>query len=192
MAVNSATRIVIPCRISFPNLFEPKGVNGSEPKYSVSCLIPETDTATLEKINNAIEAAKEDGKTKKWGGKLPTNLKLPLHEGSVDRPDDPAYEGMIYLNCSSKDAPQVVDRRKQPITDPLDVYPGCYCNVSMNAYAFSAGGNKGVTFGLGNVQFVKDGPQLAGRTTASSDFDCLDDDEDLLDTNDEELPDFLK
>jgi len=109
MGTNSLTRLVVPCRISFANIWEPKGVNGSEPKYSVSCLVSKKDKATLEKIGGAIEAAKEDGKTRKWGGKTPTNLKLPLHDGDVDRPDDEAYKKWyshldykwVLTNCES-------------------------------------------------------------------------------------------
>ena len=189
MATNSITRVVVPCRISYANIWEPRGVNGSEPKYSVSCLVSKDDKATLSKINKAIEAAKEDGKTRKWSGKLPASLKLPLHDGDVDRPDDEAYAGMMYFTANSKDAPQIVDRRKQKIDDPMMVYSGCYCNVSVNFYAFLAGGNKGIAAGLGNIQFVKDGEQLAGRTSAASDFDELDDDGVF---GDDDLPDFMK
>lgn len=192
MGANSLTRLVVPCRISFADIWEPKGVNGSEPKYSVSCLVSKTDKATLEKIENAIEAAKEDGKSRKWGGKIPANLKLPLHDGDLDRPDDEAYAGMMFFNANSKDAPQIVDRRKQPIEDPMEVYSGCYCNVSVNVYAFSAGGNKGIAVGLGNIQKVKDGEQLAGRTSANSDFDELDDEDVLAETSEAELPDWMK
>ena len=42
----SPTKVVIPCRISFANIWEPKSINGSEEKYSVSCLIPKSDKAT--------------------------------------------------------------------------------------------------------------------------------------------------
>lgn len=101
-----------------------------------------------------MEAAKEDGKTRKWGGKIPPNLKLPLRDGDIDRPDDENYQEHFFVNASSKDAPQVVDRHVQPVTDPMMVYSGCYCNVSVNFYAFNANGNRGVAAGLGNVQFV--------------------------------------
>lgn len=73
----NATKVVIPCRISFAAIFEPKSINGSEAKYSVSCLIPKEDKKTLLAIHKAIEAAKEDGKVRKWGGKVPPNLKMP-------------------------------------------------------------------------------------------------------------------
>ena len=84
----AATKVVIPCRISFANIWEPKSINGSEEKYSVSCLIRKTDKATLDRLQKAIDAAIEDGKTRKWGGKVPPNLKLPLRDGDIDRPDD--------------------------------------------------------------------------------------------------------
>ena len=136
--ISSVTKVVIPCRISFANIFEAKSINGGEAKYSVSCLIPKEDKKTLLAIHKAVEAAKEDGKTRKWGGKIPPNLKLPLRDGDIDRPDDENYQEHFFVNASSKDAPQVVDRHVQPVTDPMMVYSGCYCNVSVNFYAFMA------------------------------------------------------
>ena len=185
----SATKVVIPCRISFANIWEPKAINGGDEKYSVSCLIPKSDKKTLARIQKAVEAAKEDGKSRKWGGKIPPNLKLPLRDGDIDRPDDENYEDCFFLNASSKDAPQVVDRKVNPILDPMMVYSGCYCNVSVNFYAFNANGNRGVAAGLGNIQFVRDGERLSGKAAADADFDALeDDDEDVLGGD---MPDYL-
>ena len=185
----SATKMVIPCRISFANIWEPKAINGGDEKYSVSCLIPKSDKKTLARIQKAVEAAKEDGKTRKWSGKIPPNLKLPLRDGDIDRPDDENYEDCYFLNASSKDAPQVVDRKVNPVLDPMMVYSGCYCNVSVNFYAFNATGNRGVAAGLGNIQFVRDGERLSGKASADADFDALeDDDEDVLGGD---LPDYL-
>ena len=96
--ISSATKVVIPCRISFANIFEPKSINGGEAKYSVSCLIPKEDKKTLLAIHKAVEAAKEDGKTRKWGGKIPPNLKLPLRDGDIDRPDDENYQEHFFVN----------------------------------------------------------------------------------------------
>lgn len=191
MANTTPTKVIIPCRISFANIWEPKSINGSEEKYSVSCIIPKKEKKLLAKIHTAVEAAKEDGKTRKWNGKVPSNLKLPLRDGDIDRPDDENYAECFFLNATSTDAPQIVDRRVQPVTDPMMVYSGCYCNVSVNFYAFNANGNRGVAAGLGNVQFVKDGERLSGKASAESEFDPLvevDDDEVL----DDEMPDFLK
>lgn len=186
----SATKVVIPCRISFANIWEPKAINGGDEKYSVSCLIPKSDKKTLARIQKAVEAAKEDGKARKWSGKIPPNLKLPLRDGDIDRPDDENYEDCYFLNASSKDAPQVVDRKVNPVLDPMMVYSGCYCNVSVNFYAFNANGNRGVAAGLGNIQFVRDGERLSGKASAESEFEAMEDDEDGL--LGEDMPDFLK
>ena len=181
------TKVVIPCRISYANIWEPRAINDSEEKYSVSCQIPKTDKETLAKIEKAVEAARQDGKAKRWNGKIPPNLKMPLRDGDIERPDDDSYAGCFFVNASSKDAPQIVDRRKQLITDPMMVYSGCYCNVSINFYPFNANGNRGVAAGLGNIQFVRDGERLSGKASADADFDELDDEDVLGD----DLPDYL-
>ena len=186
------TKVIIPCRISFANIFEPKAINGGDEKYSVSCVIPKSDKATLMKIHKAVEAAKEDGKVRKWNGKIPPNLKLPLRDGDIDRPDDETYQDCMFVNATSKDAPGSVDRRVQPVTDPMMVYSGCYCNVSVNFYAFNANGNRGVAAGLSNIQFVRDGERLSGRVSAEAEFDALEEEEGVLGGADEELPDYLK
>ena len=190
---NSATKVIVPCRISFANIWEPKAINGGEEKYSVSCLIPKSDRKTLTKIHKAIEAAKEAAKGKKWGGKIPPNLKLPLHDGDVDRPDDENYADHFFFNASSKDAPQIVDRKVQPILDSMECGSGDYCNVSVNFYGFTASGNRGVAAGLGNIQLIKHGERLSGRSSASSDFTEVEDDDDEMPFgNEDDLPDYLK
>jgi hypothetical protein len=68
----------------------------------------------------------EVGQSKRWGGKIPANLKLPLHDGDTERGDDENYEGMMYFNATSKDAPQIVDRKVQPILDPMECGSGDY------------------------------------------------------------------
>lgn len=191
---HSPSKVIIPCRISFANIWEPKSINGSEEKYSVSCIIPKVDKKTLAKIEKAIEAAKEAGKTKKWGGKIPPNLKLPLRDGDIDRPDDEAYANAMFINATSKDAPQIVDRKVQPILDPMECGSGDYCNVSVNFYGFNANGNRGVAAGLGNIQLIKHGERLAGKASASSDFTEVESDEDIegIFGGEDDLPDYLK
>ena len=53
-------KVIIPCRFSFLHCWEPDSVNGSEPKYSVSAIIPKSDTATVNRIKAAIENAKKE------------------------------------------------------------------------------------------------------------------------------------
>ncbi len=166
------TKVVIPCRISFANIWEPKSVNGGDEKYSVSCVIAKTDEETIGRIKRAVEAAKEEGRSK-WNGKIPANLKLPLRDGDMERPDDETYKNTVFVNAASKEPPQIVDRRKNPVTDHSTVYSGCYCNVSINFYAFNVSGNRGIAAGLGNIQFVSDGERLSGRASAETDFEDL-------------------
>ena len=42
-------------RWSYVNAWEPKSINGGTPKYSVSLIIPKSDTKTLEKIKAALD-----------------------------------------------------------------------------------------------------------------------------------------
>ena len=45
-------------RWSYANVWEPKSINGGTPKYSVSLIIPKSDTKTVAKIEAAIEAGR--------------------------------------------------------------------------------------------------------------------------------------
>ena len=174
-------KVIIPCRFSYLHCWEPDSVNGGDPRYSVSAIIPKSDTRTVEKIRAAIENAKKESLSK-WGGKIPPNLKLPLRDGDIDRPDDEAYANSYFINASSREQPGVVDRKRMPITDPLALYSGCYVRASINLYPFNANGNRGIAAGLGNLQFWCDGEPLNGRVKAEDEFDALDDsdEEDFL------------
>lgn len=179
MTTQNNTKVIVPCRFSYAHIFEPDSINGSEPKYSVSCIIDKNDTETIAKIKKAVETAKEEGKGK-WGGKVPANLKLPLRDGDIDRPDDEAYAGSYFLNANSRQAPQVVDNRVQPILDQSEVYSGCYGRVSVTFYAYNSNGNKGVAAGLGNVQKLRDGEPLGSRVNAADEFDAVEAEDDFL------------
>lgn len=173
------TKVIVPCRFSYLHCWEPDSVNGSEPKYSVSAIIPKSDTKTINAIKAAIEQAKKDSLSK-WGGKVPGNLKLPLRDGDIDRPDDEAYAGCYFFNANSRQAPQVVDSKVQPILDQSEVYSGCYGKISVTFYGYNSNGNRGIAAGLGNIQKLKDGESLGGRTSAADDFQTEDED-DFLD-----------
>lgn len=158
-------------RLSYANVWEPKSINGGAEKYSVSLIIPKSDTQTIDAINKAVDAAIEEGRGK-FGGKIPNkaSLKLPMRDGDVDRPDDEAYADSYFVNANSNTPPQVVDRQVNPIMERSEVYSGVYARVSVNFYAFNSNGNRGVACGLGNIQKIRDGEPLGGRTNAADDF----------------------
>lgn len=166
-------------RLSYANVWTPRAANdGSEPKYSASIIIPKSDTATVDAIKKAIEVAIQEG-VGKFGGKIPprTTLKLPLRDGDEERPDDEAYKNAYFLNATSKLAPGIVDKHVQPILDHSEVYSGVYARVSLNFYAFNTSGNRGVACGLGNIQKIRDGEPLGGKTAPSADFGSIEDDD---------------
>ncbi len=174
---NSTKVVTGVVRLSYANVWEPVSINDSKPKYSVSLIIPKSDTKTIDAINAAVENAIKDGAAK-FGGKIPPRgaLKLPLRDGDLEREDE-AYRDSYFVNANSTTAPQIVDRAVQPILDRGEVYSGCYARVSINFYAFNTNGNKGVACGLGNIQKVRDGEPLGGKTSAADDFATdLDDD----------------
>jgi hypothetical protein len=167
----SSTKVITgKVRFSYAHVFEPSAINeGDDKKYSVSILIPKKDLETLAKIKKAVEAAKQEGKGK-WNGKIPPVLKLPLRDGDAERPDDEAYEGMMFLNASSKNKPGIVDENTDPVMSKDDFYSGCFGRASVNFYAFNVSGNKGIAVGLNNLQKLEDGDRLSGRPSAADDF----------------------
>ena len=163
---NSTKVVTGKVRFCYVNVFEPTAMNeGDIPKYNICILIPKDDAKTIEKINKAIEAAKQADKN----GKIPSNLKLPLRDGDDERGDDPAFEGMYFINANSQRKPSIVDKDLNPIMEKEEFYSGCYGRVSINFYAFNAS-SKGIAAGLNNLQKLEDGEMLAGGSTAEEDF----------------------
>jgi len=170
-------------RLSYVNVWEPKSINGGAPKYSVSLIIPKSDKRTLAKIQAAIQAAYVEGEAKlKGNGKsVPALdlLKTPLRDGDRERPDDEAYANSFFINATSATAPGIVDVDRNPLVVRSEVYSGVYARASVNFYAFSANGNRGIACGLNNLQKLRDGEPLGGKTSAEDDF-ATDDEDDFL------------
>ena len=102
-------KFVNPCKVitgvntrwSYANVWEPKSINGGTPKYSVSLIIPKSDTKTVEKVRAAIKAAYEEGqgKLKGNGRAVPAleAIKTPLRDGDLERPGDDAYKASFFI-----------------------------------------------------------------------------------------------
>lgn len=170
--VNSTKVITGKVRFCYVNAFEPSAMNeGDTPKYSVCILIPKSDTKTIDRINKAVEVAKQAGKAKlaDKNGKIPSNIRMPLHDGDDERGDDPAFEGMYFINANSARKPSIVDKELNPLMDKDEFYSGCYGRASINFYAYNVQ-SKGVAAGLNNLQKLADGERLAGGPSADEDF----------------------
>ena len=173
-AVNPAKVITGVCRLSYANIWQAKSINGGAPKYSASVLIPKSDTKTVAKVKAALQAAYEEGEGKlKGNGKTApslASLKTPLRDGDTERPDDEAYAGHWFINANSNTAPGVVDANREPIYDTSEIYSGVYARVSLSFYAFNSNGNRGIACALQNIQKVRDGEALGGKSKAEDDF----------------------
>ena len=164
-------------RVSFPNVFEAKKneLNGQD-EYSVMALFPKGANMI------ALQQEAERAVIAKWGkdkSKWPTNLRSPFRDQAEKAKRDsdgnlvlPAghEEGAIFMNLKTRQRPHVVDEKVQDIIDRNEFYAGCWAIASVNAYAYDQKGNRGVAFGLGNIQKVGDGEPLGGRTRAEDDF----------------------
>lgn len=194
-------------RISFPNLFVPTAFDddgdgdddddkkkNDKKKYNCNFLIKKTDKVQVRLIEKQLALAEKEAlaNPKKWAGKAPRDWKEKVFRDGDEKDEPGAFKGCWYINAKSKTKPQVVkkndDNELDVVTDPDDVYPGCFVNVTLNFYGFIFKNKKGMAAGLGNVMFAKDGERLgAGRTDAADDFaDELDEDD-----NDEDIDDLL-
>lgn len=158
-------------RFSYAHVWEPYGIAGNEPKYSVSLLIPKSDEKTIENIKIAIKNANKKGEEDTYRGKKATDLYAILHDGDEEREGDENYKDCYFINASSKSRPQIVDSKREVIKDTTEFYSGCYGHASINFYPYNVSGKRGVACGLNNLMKIKDGEILGGKSSASSDFD---------------------
>jgi hypothetical protein len=155
-------------RVSFPSVFEKSDYSQ---KFEITLVISK-DVDISEMKAEAMRAVKE-----KWGNNVPKPFRNPFRKcsekpewyGEEFDPDD------IFITFrSAKRKPGVVDASAKPVMDEAELYPGCWARVSYNAYAYSNKGNNGVSFGLINIQKLRDDNPLAGSAVkAEDDFDAL-------------------
>ena len=178
-----------PCKVvtgpktvmSYLNVNEPKiPLGGGTPKYSVSLIIPKSDTVTVAKIRAAIKAAYEEGesKLKGTGNFLPAleGLKTPLRDGDKDRKGDPAYANSWFVNANSTLRPYTVDANKEPILETSELYSGIIGRAVINFYAYN-NKSKGIAAGLNGIQKLSDGTPLGGQSRPEDDLADLDDED---------------
>ena len=136
----------------------------------------------IEQIEDAIEEAKEYGKTAKWGGKIPRNLKIAFQDGDdTDIDKYPENEGHFLLNARSKKKVGLVDIDRQPILDADEIYSGCWAYISVTSFAYD-NESKGVSFFLNNIMKARDDERFGGGSvSAEEDFGDIEvEDEDLI------------
>ena len=175
-------------RVSFPQVFTPKAYLQNEPKFSVVMLFDKAAQET-EQFKTMKGLAKKafvrkfgqavwDGSTKDdFGWPVIHNgqiYKNPFRSGGDKAEKYEGYgDGVVFITASSKNRPGLVDEALQPIITEADFYAGCYARATINAYEYDAGANKGVAFGLNNLQKLRDGEAFSGRVKAEDEFDAV-------------------
>lgn len=138
---------------------------GGDPQFGITLVFPKTTPLADLKQAAYLAAAK------KWGNKIPSNLRSPFRDGDTDKPDDPLFANSMFISARTKQAPGAVGPDRQPLPNPeFDLYAGMRCRASITAFAYDTAGNKGVSFALNNVQKLADGERLSGRMDAESEF----------------------
>ena len=182
---NNPTKVItgVNTRWSYVNAWEPKSINGGAPKYSVSLIIPKSDTKTLEKIQAAIQAAYEEGQSKLKGNgrSVPalSALKTPLRDGDAERPDDEAYANSYFVNANSGTAPGIVDADRNPILERSEVYSGVYGRGEHQFLRIQQQREQGDCLRPEQPAEDPDGEPLGGKSRAEDDF-AEADEEDFL------------
>ena len=164
-------------RFSYAHLTEAVSVNGGEPRYSASIIIPKSDTETYEVMQKAIENAVQAGIEKFRKSFKNAKTHFPIHDGDTEKPEDSAYADSWYVNVSNKQAPGIVGPDRKAIEDDTEIYSGMYGRVTINFYPYSVSGT-GISASLQNVQKLRDGEPLGGvKASASDDFGAPDGDD---------------
>lgn len=171
-------------RFSYVNVFEPQvPQDGGDPKYSITLLIPKSDTATVNKLRAAIAEARDVFCKRNGAQALPANPVTPLHDGDGVKPNSgepygPECKGMWVLSASARETqkPVVVDEFGNEISgpstvcsNPSAVYSGCYGRASINFYGYS-NKRKGIGVGLLGIKKLHDGEPF-GTFGSASDFE---------------------
>ena len=175
---------------SYPQLTTPD----EKGKYSLTLIFADGFPKDLKKVALDTIKAKYEGKLQ--GAKIVVldtphgkanflqagdlTIRLPWRDDPdlVAKKGYPEGSGFIAVR-GSKGAPQpqivslVPDENGKPtVIDAGKIYAGCIVKASIDPYCYDTDGNQGVTFGLGNVQFIRDGDRLDGRTFGVDDFDA--------------------
>lgn len=163
-----------PGRVSFPSVYEPNGLPGSRPKFNVTLIFRPNEMSPEEKVLfDKMVAAAQAHAVEKFRVKIGQEyqgrpLMGPFHKGTEKPkyydPDD------VYIKFVSTRAPNVVDEAVQPITQSSGgFYAGCIARVTWELFEYDKGANRGVGFGLRNVQKVGIGEHFGGEVTSAED-----------------------
>lgn len=163
-------------RLSYVHLNQPhsSAPDGSNPKYSVTVLLPKSDVATKARLDAAYQAAVNAGVGAKWNGIMPPKIECPIYDGDGVRSNGEPFgaecKGHWVFTAGNKNPVSVVDITTNPIINQSEIYSGMYARVCVSFYAYAQAGKRGIACGLEAVQKIEDGDPLAGRVSVEDAF----------------------
>ena len=180
MTERTANIITPEFRVSYEAAFAPRknDLNGKL-EYSVAAIFPKgADLTALKNAAAKIIADKFGADQSKW----PANMRKPFRrcserwkqvEGKQIIPAGYEDGDAIFLTLKSAQKPGIVGSDNQDIIDPAAFYSGAYARASVRPYFYDQKGNKGVSFGLQNIQKLRDGDRLGGRPAPQEEFEAV-------------------
>lgn len=163
-------------RLSYVHLNQPhsSAPGGSNPKYSVTVLLPKSDVATKARLDAAYQAAVNAGVGAKWNDVMPPKIENPVYDGDGVRPNGDPFgaecKGCWVFTAGNKSPVQAVDISQNPVVNPSDIYSGMYARVCVSFYAYNFSGKRGIGCGLEAVQKLEDGDPLGGHVSVTDAF----------------------
>lgn len=165
-------------RLSYCNLFQPRAQQpGQEPKFSVTVLVPKSNTQAKAAMDAAVNTAIEQGVSKCWNGVRPPMPAVCIHDGDGTRPSDGLPFGaeckghwVFTASCKADRAPFIVDANVQPVLQQSEIYSGIYGRVNVSFFPYANSGKKGIGCGLNGVQKLRDGEPLGSSISAAEAF----------------------
>ena len=163
-------------RAAYVSVFRATAVKNADgttgkPKYSIRACFP--SGTNLSDLENEAKAAAKD----KWGDKMPKSIRSPFRKNEeLNNPIVGIGDDWTIMTFSANEdrRPGLVDARRQDIIDEQDVYSGAWFRAQIRAFAYEQAGNRGVSFGLQNLQKVKDDDPIGGsRIAANKAFDDI-------------------
>jgi hypothetical protein len=159
-------------RAAYAGLFRataPRENPTGKKKYTIRAIFP--PNTDLSAMKRAAKAAAEE----KWGNAIPKTMRNPFRTNEeLENPIPGVGDDWVVMTFSANEdrRPGIVDANLEDIIDESECYSGAWYRAQVRPYAYDTSGNKGVAFGLENVQKLRDDEQLGGgRMPANKAFE---------------------
>ena len=177
-------------RLSYPALFEAVETLNGDLKFNATMLFPKMELAAKLKAANhpastwipmdsmkafyqeVVKIARAN-----FGPDVDlASLKLPKFRDG-DKPKDNGKideneKGYIVVRTTSKEKPKCLRQDKTVITDPSELYPGCWVRAVLTIAPFLKP-NHGVTVYLAGIQKLADDVTFSSRPRVEDEFDAV-------------------